>query len=306
MASFPGHAPGRRLVELAFLTRGHRRGRGQGHDGRDRPGRSMSWSEGQFEFRVGLLWPGPEVPAVVQRTSCSRRASSRSGSSWTWRRPERRRRPRRLCRRRRRARGAGRGGGPGAARLPERRRSRRRRGDRASRRRSAPRASSCRSPRSSSRSRAAARWASCCCVTRASSTPTARCSIASPGASRSSASSAPRWCGARTPRGRQELLREGGVPGARDGADRQASLRGPHPAHERGRDRSRVQGDEGVVAALMIPMTVLGSGHADPRVPHGRGRSPGCARPRRPGPPGGARLRKPGAAGPGARKARSE
>ena len=23
----------------------------------------MSWNEGQFEFRVGLLWPGPEVPA---------------------------------------------------------------------------------------------------------------------------------------------------------------------------------------------------------------------------------------------------
>ncbi len=61
MASFPGMRLGDALVELAFLTRALVEA-----EVRSQMSETVqsltSWKEGQFEFRVGLLWPGPEVP----------------------------------------------------------------------------------------------------------------------------------------------------------------------------------------------------------------------------------------------------
>ncbi len=61
MASFPGMRLGDALVELACLTRGHVEAEVKSMMAETVHG-LMSWDEGQFEFRVGLLWPGPEVP----------------------------------------------------------------------------------------------------------------------------------------------------------------------------------------------------------------------------------------------------
>ena len=62
MASFPGMRLGDALVELAMLTRALVEAEVKAQMSETVQG-LMSWNEGQFEFRVGLLWPGPEVPA---------------------------------------------------------------------------------------------------------------------------------------------------------------------------------------------------------------------------------------------------
>ncbi len=61
MASFPGMRLGDALVELALLTRALVEAEVKAQMSETVQG-LMSWTEGQFEFRVGLLWPGPEVP----------------------------------------------------------------------------------------------------------------------------------------------------------------------------------------------------------------------------------------------------
>ena len=61
MASFPGMRLGDALVELAFLTRALVEAEVRAQMS-ETVQSLISWNEGQFEFRVGLLWPGPEVP----------------------------------------------------------------------------------------------------------------------------------------------------------------------------------------------------------------------------------------------------
>jgi hypothetical protein len=59
MASFPGMRLGDAFVELAFLTRGHVEAEVRAMMA-DTVQTLMSWGQGQFEFRVGVLWPAPE------------------------------------------------------------------------------------------------------------------------------------------------------------------------------------------------------------------------------------------------------
>ncbi len=61
MASFPGMRFGDALVELAFLTRGHVEAEVRAMMA-DTVQTLMAWGQGQFEFRVGVLWPAPEEP----------------------------------------------------------------------------------------------------------------------------------------------------------------------------------------------------------------------------------------------------
>jgi hypothetical protein len=61
MASFPGMRLGDAFVELAFLTRGRVEAEVKAMMA-ETVQSLVSWSEGQFEFRVGVLWPGPDVP----------------------------------------------------------------------------------------------------------------------------------------------------------------------------------------------------------------------------------------------------
>src|SRR4029077_81312 len=56
MASFPGMRLGDALVELALLTRALVEAEVRAQMSETVHG-LMSWNEGQFEFRVGLLWP---------------------------------------------------------------------------------------------------------------------------------------------------------------------------------------------------------------------------------------------------------
>ena len=62
MTSFPGMRLGDALVELSHLTRALVEAEVRAQMS-ETVQSLMSWNEGQFEFRVGLLWPGPEVPA---------------------------------------------------------------------------------------------------------------------------------------------------------------------------------------------------------------------------------------------------
>lgn len=62
MASFPGMRLGDALVELGSLSRGRVEAEVRAQIS-ETVEQLMSWKEGQFEFRVGLLWPGPEVPS---------------------------------------------------------------------------------------------------------------------------------------------------------------------------------------------------------------------------------------------------
>lgn len=64
MSSFPGMRLGDALVELAFLTRGHVEAEVKAMMA-ETVQSLMSWNQGQFEFRVGLLWPGPEGPPAA-------------------------------------------------------------------------------------------------------------------------------------------------------------------------------------------------------------------------------------------------
>jgi hypothetical protein len=59
MASFPGMRLGDALVELAFVTRGRVEAEVKAMMA-DSVQTLISWKQGQFEFRVGVLWPGPE------------------------------------------------------------------------------------------------------------------------------------------------------------------------------------------------------------------------------------------------------
>ncbi len=59
MASFPGMRLGDAFVELAFLTRGRVEAEVRAMMA-DTVQTLMSWGQGQFEFRVGVLWPAPE------------------------------------------------------------------------------------------------------------------------------------------------------------------------------------------------------------------------------------------------------
>jgi hypothetical protein len=61
MASFPGMRLGDALVELASLTRGRVEAEVKAMMSETVQG-LVSWTEGQFEFRVGVLWPGPDAP----------------------------------------------------------------------------------------------------------------------------------------------------------------------------------------------------------------------------------------------------
>ncbi len=62
MASFPGMRLGDALVERGLLTRGLVEAEVKAQMAETAQS-LMSWNEGQFEFRVGLTWPGPEIPA---------------------------------------------------------------------------------------------------------------------------------------------------------------------------------------------------------------------------------------------------
>ena len=61
MASFPGMRLGDALVELATLTRGRVEAEVKAMMA-ETVQSLVSWNEGQFEFRVGVLWPGPDLP----------------------------------------------------------------------------------------------------------------------------------------------------------------------------------------------------------------------------------------------------
>ncbi|HTR02858.1 MAG TPA: DUF4388 domain-containing protein [Thermoanaerobaculia bacterium] len=61
MASFPGMRLGDALVEKGTLSRGHVEAEVRAMMA-DAVQTLMAWSVGQFEFRVGVLWPGPEAP----------------------------------------------------------------------------------------------------------------------------------------------------------------------------------------------------------------------------------------------------
>jgi Domain of unknown function (DUF4388) len=61
MASFPGMRLGDALVELALVTRGRVEAEVKAMMA-DSVHTLMSWAQGQFEFRVGVLWPGAEGP----------------------------------------------------------------------------------------------------------------------------------------------------------------------------------------------------------------------------------------------------
>ncbi len=62
MASFPGMRLGDALVELGILSRGRVEAEVKAQMA-ETVQQLVGWNEGQFEFRVGMLWPGPEVPA---------------------------------------------------------------------------------------------------------------------------------------------------------------------------------------------------------------------------------------------------
>ena len=62
MASFPGMRLGDALVEKGALTRGHVEAEVRAMMA-DTVQSLMSWTEGQFEFRVGVLWPGADAPS---------------------------------------------------------------------------------------------------------------------------------------------------------------------------------------------------------------------------------------------------
>lgn len=61
MASFPGMRLGDALVELASLTRGRVEAEVKAMMS-ETVQSLVSWTEGQFEFRVGVLFPGPDLP----------------------------------------------------------------------------------------------------------------------------------------------------------------------------------------------------------------------------------------------------
>ena len=61
MASFPGMRLGDALVEKAFATRGLVEAEVKVMMG-EAVETLMSWGQGQFEFRVGVLWPGRDAP----------------------------------------------------------------------------------------------------------------------------------------------------------------------------------------------------------------------------------------------------
>ena len=61
MASFPGMRLGDALVELSCVTRGRVEAEVKAMMA-DSVQTLMSWGQGQFEFRVGVLWPGPGAP----------------------------------------------------------------------------------------------------------------------------------------------------------------------------------------------------------------------------------------------------
>jgi Domain of unknown function (DUF4388) len=63
MASFPGMRFGDALVELGALSRGHVEAEVKAMMA-ETVQNLISWGQGQFEFRVGVLWPGPEAPAA--------------------------------------------------------------------------------------------------------------------------------------------------------------------------------------------------------------------------------------------------
>jgi hypothetical protein len=62
MASFPGMRLGDAFVELASLSRGRVEAEVKAMMA-ETVQSLVSWTEGQFEFRVGVLWPGPDVPS---------------------------------------------------------------------------------------------------------------------------------------------------------------------------------------------------------------------------------------------------
>jgi hypothetical protein len=61
MTAFPGMRLGDAFVELALLTRGRVEAEVKAMMA-ETVQSLVSWSEGQFEFRVGVLWPGPDLP----------------------------------------------------------------------------------------------------------------------------------------------------------------------------------------------------------------------------------------------------
>ena len=63
MSSFPGMRLGDALVELSSLTRGRVEAEVRAMMS-ETVQTLMAWGQGQFEFRVGVLWPGPEAPAA--------------------------------------------------------------------------------------------------------------------------------------------------------------------------------------------------------------------------------------------------
>ena len=258
MASFPGMRLGDALVELSCVTRGRVEAEVKAMMA-DSVQTLMSWGQGQFEFRVGVLWPGPGAPDAasdfvleegVEPQRIIVDIAERKGPDDTA--PLHRRAPKSpeeqaeeevqalLVSLNDKASSGSDPGEPG----------------------SVPRgaASSCRSRRSCSRCRGAGRWASSFCVTRASSTRTARSSTARAQGSRSSASSDRRSSGGpavyepgKTLFAREEvpvleMVRTAGRPYA--GLVRRTPEGAIVPA---------TKGSSGVVAALMIPMTVLGS-----------------------------------------------
>ncbi len=63
MASFPGMRLGDALVERGALSRGHVEAEVKAMMA-ETVQSLMSWTQGNFEFRVGVLWPGSEAPAA--------------------------------------------------------------------------------------------------------------------------------------------------------------------------------------------------------------------------------------------------
>jgi hypothetical protein len=62
MASFPGMRLGDALVEKGALSRGHVEAEVRAMMA-ETVQSLVSWTEGQFEFRVGVLWPGADAPS---------------------------------------------------------------------------------------------------------------------------------------------------------------------------------------------------------------------------------------------------